>query len=545
MRFPVFALGWEFRKRHAWPLIATAVYMIALAVVKLSGLGPSEIVRLTPPDGRAAVLIVPLSTTYFYYLAVFSFGLAGDLAARRSIFPARLFALPLQTRSLVWAPMLHGTAAVAMLALAAALLARWPWQIDVPLIWPPVLAAVFLAWTQALTWMPYGLPGMRVIATVLWLASLDVIVLLAVHFKASESLMLAILVPQLPLAYLTACYAVARARRGHVPDWTPLLSRLFQRAGRLPRRQDHFASPERAHAWFEWRRQGPTLPTLVGLLLPVELALLWLARDAPAFIFEILFCVGFTPPVIAAFVATTMSKSNPEARHAYGVASFIATRPLTSADLIRARLTMAMRSTLVAWLLVLVAVPLALAWSGTWPAVIERAHKVVGVFGMPRAIVLAVLALAALMATTWKQLVQGLCIGLTGRAWIIRSSVIAVLALLVVIGPLAQWIEDSKVVQARVWSAIPSVLALLVVLKMVAATWVAARLTGSGLLSDRTLVTGAAMWVLMVFSLYGVLGWLVSGPLIPRYFLMLIAILFVPLVRVSAAPLALDWNRHR
>ena len=275
------------------------------------------------------------------------------------------------------------------------------------------------------------------------------------------------------------------------------------------------------------------------------MALLWLARDAPAFIVEILFCVLFTPPVIAAFAATTMSKSNPEARHAYGVSSFIATRPLTSAGLIRARLTMAMWSTLVAWLLVLVAVPLALAWSGTWPAVIERAHKVVGVFGMPRAIVLVVLALAALMATTWKQLVQGLCIGLTGRAWIIRTSVIAVLALLVVIGPLAQWIEDSKVVQARVWSAIPSLLALLVVLKMVAATWVAARLAGSGLLSDRTLVTGATMWVLVVFALYGVLGWLVSGLLIPRYVLMLIAILFVPLVRVSAAPLALDWNRHR
>jgi hypothetical protein len=39
--------------------------------------------------------------------------------------------------------------------------------------------------------------------------------------------------------------------------------------------------------------------------------------------------------------------------------------------------------------------------------------------------------------------------------------------------------------------------------------------------------------------------WLTLGPLIPHYFLLLLAILAVPLARVSAAPLALAWNRHR
>ena len=60
---------------------------------------------------------------------------------------------------------------------------------------PALLAAVFLAWTQALTWMPYGLRGVRVIVTVLWLMSLDTVVLLAMHFKVSEPVMLAILLP--------------------------------------------------------------------------------------------------------------------------------------------------------------------------------------------------------------------------------------------------------------------------------------------------------------------------------------------------------------
>jgi len=48
-----------------------------------------------------------------------------------------------------------------------------------------------------------------------------------------------------------------------------------------------------------------------------------------------------------------------------------------------------------------------------------------------------------------------------------------------------------------------------------------------------------------VLALYGLLVWLVSTPFFPRYLLALVAILAIPLARLSAAPLALAWNRHR
>src|SRR5213079_3717466 len=54
-----------------------------------------------------------------------------------------------------------------------------------------------------------------------------------------------------------------------------------------------------------------------------------------------------------------------------------------------------------------------------------------------------------------------------------------------------------------------------------------------------------ACWVLAVLALYGVLVWFFSTPFVARYELALIAILAVPLARISAAPLALAWNRHR
>ena len=545
MRSPAAAIAWEFRRRHQWALIALVVYLLVLAMLKPLILAPGQVASLFPPDGMAGLLIAPFMMTFMYFVAGFSFGLAGDLAARQSIYPARMFARPVTTAALAGWPMLYGTAAMASLWLTMALFARWSWGIDLPLIWPALLAAAFLAWMQALAWMPYGLPGLRLVVAVLWLVSLDAVIMLALHFKAPEPLMVAFLAPQLPLAYLAARHAVARARRGDIPDWRAMFVRQ-QIAGVPPNRRDSLASPARAQVWFEWRQHGWSLPVWVGILLPFELALLFLAdTNAPSLVYYTLLVVLLTPPVIAAFVAATVSKSDPHARDVYGMTPFIATRPLTSAALVAAKLTMTVWTTLAAWLLVLVAIPLVLTLSGTWQAVIEPANRGIDAIGTPRAIVIAMLLLSGLLASTWKQLVQGLYIGLTGRAWLIKVNAALLLSILVVIGPLADWIAENKYVLAALWDALPWIVAGLMCVKMSVAAWIATRLYHSRLVSNRTLVTGAAVWLVAVLTLRALLVWLVDTPLIPSYLFTLVAILAIPLARLSAAPLALAWNRHR
>src|SRR5881396_3429376 len=544
MRSPALAIGWEFRRRHRWGLIAVAGYLFAVAAIRFLVLESGEPVPVD--SGRfAAIVSVPLTTTFVYLLAVFSFGFAGDLAARHSMYPARMFTLPVTNAALVGWPMLYGTVAMAILWLAARLLAVWPSGIAIPVIWPALLAAALLAWTQALTWMPYGLPGLRVIVAVLCLAALDSVVLLAIHYNVREPMMVALLAPQIPLAYLVARFAVARARRGVVPDWRGMFARVGNSADVLTRRRDHFPSPARAQVWFEWRRHGRSLQALVGLLLPFELALLWLAKDAPAFVFEILFLALITPPFMAAFTAWTVSQPNPQVRDSYGVPPFIATRPLTSAELIAAKLKMAMWSTLAAWLVVLVAMPLALEWSGTWSVVTEHARRMDDAIGTPRAATVVLLILAGFIVATWKQLVQSLHIGLTGREWIVKGSVLLTLTFLILLGPIVEWIIDSPSVQRALWNGLPLILGILVGIKMSAAAWIATRLDRSRLLGDRALVLGAACWLVAVLALYGVLVWFFSTPFVAHYLLALIAILAVPLARISAAPLALAWNRHR
>jgi hypothetical protein len=172
-------------------------------------------------------------------------------------------------------------------------------------------------------------------------------------------------------------------------------------------------------------------------------------------------------------------------------------------------------------------------------------RNVASTIGAPRAIVLLVVVVAGQMLSTWKQLVQSLCFGLTGNERLIKGSVFVSLLLASLVGPLAIWIVDSERIGV-VWSAMPLILAALVGAKMLAAGWVAARLVREGgPLNERTLIAGAACWTVAVLAVYGVLAWLTDTPHIPRYLVMLVAILFVPLARLSAAPLAIARNRHR
>ena len=140
---------------------------------------------------------------------------------------------------------------------------------------------------------------------------------------------------------------------------------------------------------------------------------------------------------------------------------------------------------------------------------------------------------------------QNLYIGLTGDERLIKGSLFASIVLASILGPLAIWTLDDTDRIATLWSMTPLILGVVVALKMGVAAWVAGRLTRARTVSDRTLVTGALSWTAVVLTLFGILAWLTDTPHIPRFLVMLIAILLVPLVRISAATLAVQQNRHR
>lgn len=542
MRTPAAAIAWELGRRHRWGLMAVLATVLILGAIKVAVLATQASPELD--DVTFALLIpVPLAATFMYLLAVFTFGLSGDLAARESMYPPRMLTLPVSSAALAGWPMLYGGVSMALLWFAMRIAGIYPPGVEVPKYWPALFAASLLAWTQALTWMPYPFRGLRIMTSIALLVSIDVVVFTALETRARESTMLLLLAPLVPLAWVTARAAVRRARRGEVPDWGTA-ARLAPAFTRSAARRD-FRSAARAQLWFEWRQFGRTLPLLVAIVLPAGLSLLFLFRETPVIVVEVVVASLLLPPFLAVFVAATAGKSSANPSESYGITPFLATRPVGDRALVLVKWQAAWWSTLAAWAIVAVAVPAALLWSDAIDPIAGIVRDVDAALGRPRALVLGLLVLAALIGSTWKQLVQGLYIAMSGRDWAVKGIAFATLVL-VTLGFLALgWILDSRHRVAVAWSAIPGLMAALVALKLVLAMRVMQRGEKSGLFTRRQLILGAIAWDVCVLAVYGVLAAILPAILIRRYFLLLVAMLVVPFVRLAAAPLAVARNRHR
>lgn len=534
MRGAAAAFAWEFRKRLEWGAVAYGVYLGGLALVQFVLLGERSPVRPSNPLIFAFTVTVPAAFAFMYALAVFSHGLSGDIAARASLYPQRLFTLPVSTTALAGLPMAYGGATIAALWLAVALVGFAPSGAPVPLLWPALFGAALVAWMQALAWTPYPLPGLRIVIAVILLTLIDVVVLIAIELHVPNATMAALMAPQVPLAYLVARRGVDRARCGDTPDWRGAFSRLARAAETLPGRRRPFATPAHAQQWLEWRQHGASLPVWTAILLPFQAFFLYLVRhEQPALTVIGLGFMALTPPFLAVFVAL----------RADDLTAFAGTRPLSTPALVAAKLRMAVRTTLLTWLLVAIAIPVALTLAGRWPLVTAKVHGMAGIFGVPRTVLLNLLALALLLVATWKQLVQGLAIGLTGRPALVKASAIARLSWLVALGVFLRLLSVSPDVRRAFFGAIPWLPAIPIALKTGAAAWIATQLRRRRLLGDRTLATGAALWLAAVLALDAVLAWILSH--LPHAFLLMCAILAVPLVRPAAVLLALGSNRHR
>lgn len=542
MRTPAAAIAWEFGQCHRWGLIALLAAFLTLGGIRIAVLTAQAPLELD--DVTLALLIpVPLSGAFFYLLAVFTFGMSGDLAARESMYPSRKFTLPVSSASLAGWPMLYGCASMALLWFAIRITGTFPPDFEVPRYWPALFATSLLAWAQALTWMPYALRGMRIVVMIALLVSIDVVVITALENKASESTMFLLLAPLVPLAYVASVLAVSRARRGDVPHWRVL--ERFAPAFRPAAAHREFISAARAQLWFEWLQYGRTLPILVGIVLPVGLSLLFLFRETPVIVVEIVVASLLLPPFLAIFVAATAGKSSSNASESYGITPFIAIRPVADRSLIVAKWQAALLSTLATWIIVAVVVPFGLIWSDATEPIINIVGNVDDALGRPRAIILGLLMLAGLVGSTWKQLVQGLYITMSGRDWAVKGIAFATLVL-VTFGFLALgWILDSRYRIVVAWSAIPWLMMALVAVKLLLAMQVMQRGAARGLFTRTQLVFAAIVWDLSVLVVYGVLALILPDILIRRYFLLLVAMLVVPFVRLAAAPLAVARNRHR
>jgi hypothetical protein len=544
MRSPSQALVWELGYRHRWALAAALAYLAVL--VALCHILP---VRDLVPDARFGLGVggsVPLLLAMLYVVAAFSHGFESDVEGPDSCLPARLFALPVRTTVLVAWPMACGTLAVVLLWLSVARFVLRPCGVEVPLLWPALLLAAFTAWAQALLWMPFGLPWLRLAVSTVLLSVFALAPELTLGWLGlSPAACAAVFAGLVPLAYGAAVLGVARARRGDGLGWA-WLPELRRRAEQLlPYRRRPFATAAGAQLWCEWRRHGTGLPLVVACLLP--LFVLGMARGQANAIFTLVLLIMtlMTPVLIAGLAGTLVGKHNSLVRDYYGVPAFTATRPLTSGSLIAAKLKAAALATLVTWLLVASVVTLTLVltdrlghmemwwqrWHAVWPA--ERIWATL------------LLGAASLLVLTWKRLVQGLCLNLTGKEWLIKGSLIGGLCLFFLTLTAALWLLVQEQYHAAFLGVLPWVLGPAAVFKLALGVGVLWALLQRGHVGAARLALLLGAWLLAAISAFAVLVWLVPRGAVSVPLLAFVVVLSLPLVRVAAAPLTLAGNRHR
>lgn len=165
MHSPTIAVHWEVWRRHRWFLIASTAWLLAVsslchAIADGAVFGVELFVHEDAISFMLLFAVVPLVVGL---VLMFAYAVDADVACKESTFPARMFTLPLSTRALVGWPMVYGSLVVALAWLAVASFILRPGGMDVPLWWPAVLLAGCLAWLQAMVWLPFGLPWLRIV----------------------------------------------------------------------------------------------------------------------------------------------------------------------------------------------------------------------------------------------------------------------------------------------------------------------------------------------------------------------------------------------
>ena len=571
MRSPALTLAWSVWQRYRWGLAICAAVWLVLAALGLflprGAWAPAT--AGDEPIGPVAIVIIGsfVPTIVFVFYAFSWITVEAQLEARETGFPTRTFTLPVSTATLVAWPMLQGTAAVALTWVAWAGLVLRPAGMDVPLVWPALLAAALLAWLQALVWQPFPLRFLRIIVAAGVLALIDVGPAFALAYELPPVVLAGALALLLPAAYGVAVVGVARTRRGDVPTWTWPSWVGAALGSRRPRRGAPFSSPLQAQTWFEWRMRGMAFPVMVGLV-----AVVWMLialTGAGEQVVAILASTGGTHGTATAVAALTapgvlLAVFLPGILVLAGVAGtemggvafvdqkrpggtsgchpFLALRPLTDGELVLAKLRMAVRATLTGWSIVLLAAFLYLGPTGKWrelaAAPLIQAHSALEV-GCGLAA-----GLGGLVLLTWILMVSSLWIGLMGRCWLNVAVGAAVAAVWAPLMLLAYWLAGRPGLLAALATALPYIAAGIVVLKLLLAGWLARVLWRRGLVGPRALATAAVVWTGVAVGAVAVLGWLTWGQA-SLAAVALGVVLVLPLNRFAAAPLALAWNRHR
>ena len=159
---PALALATEFWRLHRLGLAGMAAFVVAFAAAGAISPLTSQVA-----SSHSIWFVMGLA----YVIGVFAYGFDGKLESPDSGFPARLFVLPVRTSVLVAGPMIQGVLVAALLWFGWDRLVLRPAGVEIPLWWTALLASI-VAVSQALVWLPFGIPFLRILVMIVVLTNM-------------------------------------------------------------------------------------------------------------------------------------------------------------------------------------------------------------------------------------------------------------------------------------------------------------------------------------------------------------------------------------
>jgi hypothetical protein len=531
------ALAWQVWWRHRWGLaVVGAIFAVVVVLFQVAPSGSDDKTK------HAYFASFQFVFALIYVATVFGYGFESALESRESGFPARLFTLPVRTTVLVGWPMLQGMFVVGLIWAAWTQLVLRSSNIDASPLTEALHAAAFVAVLQALLWWPFGLPWARVITALFCLPLLALTPIFARLFDVDEIWLRSLYVAFVPCAYALAVVGVARARRGDSPQWNWLPARTARAARRLKRSQ-RFGSPAQAQLWFE-RRNVFSLVVTVACFGALMLAMILWIDDSPENKVKLGFNFLLIPLFAAAIAGISIGRLG-TAKNPYLLPAFTGTRPVTTVSLVVAKLKSAALGTAVAWA---VMVPIAAIWffdAGLHEKVPMWWRAAVDAGRADRLIASVIVVAALLFLLTWRLMIDNLCVSLTGRTWLFKASlVLHGVALTAFAMTYARYTDNPRAFRPLL-DAMPWILGCLVGLKLLLSGWAVRMLILRGLLDRQLALRLLGVWLLLAGGSFAVVQWLAPNGIISTASLAFGVALLLPMARLAAAPLALDWNRHR